>query len=401
MRLAQWKAVSHVQWKTEAKREYVKYDTFRALLDQMYKTGRLAETFNDREEWMKSGTFLHEIRGYWEHLYLGGPKGVRHIVSNNFDDSQNTEAMSLGYIPDTGRRANTIEQRLFKEFNGLTEREAFGYSDPQLNKCVPKQLYYINTRWMNKKITCAGKADYSSHYPAHITGPLPNWSQCKRVDGTVDPTPKYPFVFYTRSGHLAEYKRFDTHCWRDEDLSGDLFGSNYTKVDPDKDVSILCPEASYRLDSTIDYLYNKKSLGEDIDGIPAKTILTASIGYKHLRGAHNTKNRLYHLAAVCIARANQTMLDLYNENARSVLQIIVDCIIYMGSHALGEERKALGVLHQEVTDQSFIMRGVNQYMFIDRKTGDCTCCAHSGFDTSIKTTRLEDIQVWQKSPKEL
>lgn len=376
------------------------YAQFRSLLDKMYKTGHLAQSFNERSEWMQHGIFRHEIRGYWEHLYIGGPGGMRHVISNNFDDSQNTEAMKLGYVPDTGRRANAVEQRLFKEFNGVSERIAFGYSEPQLNKCVPKQLYYINTRWLNKRISSAGKADFSSHYPANICGPLPDWSRRKCTEGTVDPSPDYPFVFYTRSGHLAEYKRFNTHYWRDEDLSGDLFGNNYTKVDPDKDFSILCPESKYRLDSTVEFLYNKKLTGEEIEGIPAKTILVSSIGYKHLRGEHNSRNRLYHLAAVCIARANQTMIDLYNANARSILQIVVDGVIYMGTHELGENRKALGVLHQEITDNSFIMRGVNQYMFIDRLTGKCTACAHGGFDTNIQTAQLEDIQLWQRSRKE-
>lgn len=400
MRNYHWKAVKQVQWKAEAKREFMKYDDFQALVDHMFKTGHLAATFNDRKEWMRPGVFAWENRGYWEHLYLGGPSGVRHIISNKIDDAQNVEAMTLGYVPDTGRRANTIEQRLFKEFNGVTEREAFGYSDPELNKCVPKQLYHVNSRWLNKKIDCAGKADFSSHYPANIKGPLPNWSKLKRVDGRVDPTPAYPFAFYTRSGHLAEFYSFDTHDWLDEDLCGDLFGAHHSKVKPEDDVTILCPEAPYRLDSTIDFLYNKKTLGESIDGMPAKTILVSSIGYKHLRGALNTRNRLYHLAAVCIARANQRMIDLYNKHRRSVLQIIVDGIIYMGAHKIGEDTKALGELHQELTDQSFIMRGANQYMFIDRQSGECTGCAHSGFDFNIQTSRLEDIQVWQRSRRE-
>lgn len=399
MRAVHWKALNQVQWKTEAKKEYVKYADFQALLDKMFKTGHLAESFNRRDEWMLDGVFTYETRGYWDHLYIGGPNGIRHIISNNFDDSQNAKALQLGYVPDNGRRANSIEQRLFKEFNGVTERQAFGYSEPQLNKCVPKQLYYINSRWIGKKITCAGKADFSSHYPAHICGQLPDWKNHKVIEGTVDPSSDYPFAFYTHSGHVAEYRRFDTHEWLEEPLSGDLFGQNYSPVKPDKDITILCPEAKYRLDSTIEFLYTKKASDESIDNMPAKTILNSSIGYKHLRGAYNTKNRLYHLAAVCIARANQTMIDLYNANARAVLQIVVDGMIYMGAHEIGERRKALGVLHQEVTDQSFIMRGVNQYMFIDRATGICTNCAHSGFDTNIRSSSLEDINLWQRSPR--
>ena len=397
MRTGKWKALSHIDWKTETSREYVKITVFRAMVEKMRATGHLAESFSDRAEWIKQGTFIHEKRGYWEHLYIGGPEGVRHLVCNVIDDAQNVQAISLGHIPDTGRRANGIEQRIFKELNGVTEREAFGYSDPSLNKCVPKQLYYINRRWMNKKITCAGKADFSSHYPANICGPLPNWGKHVRVEGTVKPSPEYPFVFYTRSGHLAEYKRFDTHDWRDEELSGDLFGSHYSKVAPEEDVSILCPSAAYTLDSTMEFLYNKKLTGEIIDGLPAKTILNSSIGYKHINSSHNSRNRLYHLAAVCIARANQKMVDLFNANHKNILQIVVDGIIYMGPHALGQKEPKLGMLHQELTDQSFIMRGINQYMFIDRKTGACTCYAHSGCDFNIQTTRLEDIMQWKRS----
>lgn len=400
MRDWKWKTLSHIDWKNEAPREYVRRTIFRTKVEQMYKIGHLAETFSDRAEWSQPGAFRHEKRGYWEHLYIGGPDGVSHLVCNVIDDESNTQAASFGYIPDTGRRANTIEQRIFKELNGVTERDAFGYSEPALNKCVPKQLYYINRRWLNKKITCAGKADYSSHYPANICGPLPNWGKYIRIQGTVKPTPEYPFVFYTRSGHLAEYKRFDTHDWRDEELSGELFGIHYSKVPPEEDISIVCPAAKYTLDSTIEFLYNKKLAGEIIDGLPAKTILNSSIGYKHLKSAHNSRNRLYHLAAVCIARANQMMIDLFNENRHNVLQIVVDGIIYMGSHAIGEPHRHMGTLHQEITDHSFIMRGINQYMFIDRKTGSCSCYAHSGCDCNIRTDRLEDIREWQRSVNE-
>lgn len=400
MRAGLWKTMTQVQWGAEAKKEYVKYSEFCKMYDNLRDNGILAGSWSDRDAWSIPNVYTHEIRGYWEHLYIGSPGGVRHIISNRFDDSQNIRAMQLGYIPDIGRRSNTIEQRLFKEFNGVTERQAFGFSDPQLNKCVPKQLYYINSRWINKRITCAGKADFSSHYPANICGSLPDWSKHKRMDGTVEPSAQYPFVFYTRSGHLAEYRRFDTHQWRQEALSGDLFGVHYKEVDPDKDVSILCPSSPYTLDKVMEFLYTKKAMGESIDGLSAKDILVSSIGYKHLRGINNTKNRLYHLAAVCIARANQKMIDLFNENPKSILQIVVDGVIYMGAHELGKHTKALGDLHQEITDNSFIMRGINQYMFIDRNTGECTSCAHGGFDFNIATTCLEDIRLWQRSRPE-
>ena len=400
MRTSEWKRISHVSWKNEARREYLPQAEYRARADELYKRGHLAETFDLRKEWMQEGIFIEERRGYWDHLYIGGPEGVRHIISNNFDDTQNAQARQLGYVPNVGRTANAIEQRIFKEQEGVTERQAFGYSEPSLNKCVPKQLYHINSRYVNKKINSAGKADFSSHYPANICGRLPDWSHHKVIEGTAPPTAEYPFVFYTRSGHIAEHKTFDTHYWRDEDLSGDLFGTHYSKVDPDKDISILCPASKYTLDKTIEILYNMKCRGESIDGIPAKSVLVSSIGYKHLSGAHNTKNRLYHLAAVCIARANQKMIDFYNEHRRQILQIIVDGVIYLGAHEVGEHRKALGVLHQEITDKSFIMRGINQYLFLDRATGECAGICHSGLDFNLKTDKLEDIRVWQKSRKE-
>lgn len=398
MRSVYWKKLKEVDWRAEAPREYVKQTIFRSLLKQLKKSGQLASSFCDRKDWVAPGVYRHEKRGYWEHLYIGGPDGVRHLVSNTIDDDQNVQAAISGHIPDIGRRANAIEQRIFKELNGVTERQAFGYSEPALNKCVPKQLYYLNQRWVNKKICCAGKADFSSHYPASICGRLPNWDKRVRIEGTVKPSEEYPFAFYTRSGHLAEYRTFDTHYWRDEELSGDLFGRNYTKVAPEEDVTMLCPASEYTLDSTVKFLYNKKQLGESIDGMLAKTVLVSSIGYKHLRSALNTRNRLYHLAAVCIARANQKMIDLFNTCPKNVLQIVVDGIIYMGPHAIGQQKRELGALHQELTDQSFIMRGINQYMFIDRVSGVCTCYAHSGCDFNISTTRLEDIKLWQRTP---
>lgn len=397
MRADRWAALRRVEWKKEAPREYLTQEAYTKLLDELFRRGHMAESFNEREEWSVPDVFSIERRGYWDHIYLGGTEGVRHFICHSLDDSQNVAAAKQGFISDMGRRANSIEQRMFKEINGVTERQAFGYSDPDINRCVPKQLYYVNTRWSNKKIKSAGKADFSSHYPANICGPLPNWSKRKICAGTMTPTKDYPFVFYTRSGHFAEYNKLDTHEWLDEDLCMELFGANYVPTEPDDDISVMCPAANYTLDSIIEMLYDLKSRDESVDGIKAKDILVSSIGYKHLRGPLNTHNRLYHLAAVCIARANQRMIDLYNRYSKTVLQIIVDCIIYMGPTEIGISDKRLGELHQEVTDNSFIMLGANQYMFIDSTTGECTACAHSGFDTDIATSKLEDIRLWRRT----
>lgn len=386
------KDLKYVFWKKEANPTTLSIRQMRDKCAELENAGNAATTKTLRQEWREDGTYRIEERGYYRFLYVKEKGEYKVYVTHMFNDAKN-----LGRRDERpGADAARIEQKLFKKLNGVDQRTAFGFCDRALMaSCVPKQLYYIAPGSVNRNILHAGKADFSSHYPASICGRLPNWKKSQTIEGTAAPSPDYPFAFYVRSGHSAEYAVYDTHDWLSHKLAPRLFGDRLAILPTAEDLTILCPASDYELTDTVRSLYDYKQRGELVDGIPAKAVLNCSIGYKHLANINAPQNRLDHLAAVAIARANQKMIDIFDRMPGQVLQIVVDCVIYKGAGTLGRDAKDLGQLYQEVTDAAFRMRGINQYIFI--KNGSCPAYASSGLNDNIKTTCLEDINAWRKT----
>ena len=393
MRLGYLKELEYIYWAKESDATTL---TIREMQDKekfLAAHGQAAESKTKRSDWLADNAYRIERKGYYQYLYVHEDNKYNVYVTHMYNDSKNLNPVIGKKTP--GLEANQIENELFKELNGVSERAAFGYCDRALlNKCVPKQLYYINPRYIGKNIPHAGKADYKSHYPANMRGPMPDWKTRQLLRGTVKPDPVYKFAFYLKSGHSAEYGVYDTHDWMKSHLNDRLFGERLSIIPPGEDVTVLCKPSKYTFDSTIDTLYAYKERGELIKGVPAKAVLVCAIGYKHLSNVNAPQNRLDHVATVALARSNQKMLELYEANRADILQIIVDGVIYKGAHKLGTENKTLGCLHQEITDCPLRMRGTNQYIFV--KDGKCLDYASSGFDDNIRLETLEDIELWRR-----
>ena len=388
-------SINFIYWKREATRKYIKINEMNNLIDMLNNKGhKVTESKTDRSYWLQKLSYRIDTKGYYNHIYVYEKPGVYiEYICNYIDDSKNKpleERDHNGYI------AYKAENDLFKKYNGISERAAFGYCDRKLiYKCVPKQLYYINENYIGRNMTGVSKADFSSHYPANQKGRMPDWREHLVLEGTVPPNEKYPFAFYIGSGHSAEYGVYDTHNWLTEKLAPRLFGERFTYVSADKDTTILCKASKYTYDKVIDELYEAKSSGKLVNDVPAKVILNSAIGWKHRKEIECKACMLDHIATVVIARANQEMINLYNENSNNILQIIVDGIIYKGKYKLGIDEKQLGKLHQELTDCEFRMRGTNQYIFM--KNGEFVDWGHSGFNDNLETNCLEDIEKWSKS----
>lgn len=339
-------------------------------------------------EWGKRFTYKidEEYRKYYLYLFFT-------------DDEKKLNVWFINRIEPSkqkgqGKRANQIFKSIFERINGVSERKAFGYCEREkIARCVPKQLYYIDESQKNKNIPHVSKIDKSSNYPAHLCGRVPTWQGHKEIAGTVKPSKEFPFAFYIKSGHSAEYGYYDTHKWLDTPLCMNLFGDNYdAHVDKPDDVTILCKASKYKYDDVIKEVYEKKQAGETYDGTPAKVVMNASIGFKHLSNKNNKQNRLDHVATVCLARANEDMLKDFRRG--NTLMIVVDSIIYKGATERGENVAKLGKFKQEITDATFRMRGINQYAF--EKDGKIIDICHGGFDSNLTTNRLEDIDKWGK-----
>ena len=384
--------LEYIYWKNEETYRIIKINEFNEKLNYYRKNGHIVEHKTKRGEWNKLA-YLYEQKGYYQHLYtFEGDGKYIHYTCNMFDDSKNKAEIRTAR---TGRNSNMIEQKLFKEFNGITERVAFGYCDREkIYNCIPKQLYYIDKKYSHINLTGVSKVDFSSHYPDNMRGPMPDWKTSKEIKGTIEPTEEYPFAFYIKSGMCAEYGRFDMHNWLHSRIVLQLFGSRYKPIKEEEDITILCKASEYTFDKVIEYLYDKKQKGEQIDGIDAKMVLNASIGYKHLSNKNSKRSRLDHIAAIVLGRSNQQMIDLFEILGNNILQIVVDGIIYRGKNEIGVKEKYLGALHQELTDCEFRMRGINQYIFF--KDGKCVNECHGGMNDNLKTEKLEDIEEWRR-----
>lgn len=112
---------------------------------------------------------------------------------------------------------NTLDEML-RERLGIGLVRAFGVipvEDRQtawVSKCAKslKQLVWYQPIIINRKLTHTYKADIKSAWPSMLRGPLPDATTAKEVSGRVAPTAEFPFAFYVKSGHTAEYSKFDT-----------------------------------------------------------------------------------------------------------------------------------------------------------------------------------------------
>lgn len=398
--------ITYINWNKESTTQTVKIDIGDEKYQWLKKNGVEAKSMTKREDWLEENTYKFVRNGYWRSLTFFSDNSYNRWVWHSGDDSRNT-----GIYTNPGTHAAKAVNEKFQERTGKTLRGAFGYTeDDTLRACVPKQFYYIKDRLCNTVLSNVSKADMSSHYPANITGSLPDIRTAIRVEGEVDPSAEYPFAFYIGSGHCAEYKRFDTREWANHEIAYSLLNeANERSIQGRKfkyyvprykektQYTLLCKPSKYTLTDEMQFFYNKKNLDNDPT---AKMVMNAFIGFCHPK-ADRQSYRLYHLAAICIGRANQLMIETAEKiGVENVLQLVVDGIIYIDEDAqittYSKAEKQLGRLILENYKEQFKMIGTNQYMFID-STGEVTCIKAGGFNAGVDGTKtFEDMVNWRK-----
>lgn len=299
----------------------------------------------------------------------------------------------------------------FKELENRTFKTSFGTVEKELLRCFPKQLYLSKNEHYQG---IASGIDISSHYPSQLCGTLPDSHTAVRYKGTKSPTKEYPFAFYVKSGHLAIYKELDTHHWLfNRKLNKtDLFRLTTTRKDFDdtfhdipynEDETILMKASKYTLNNVIQYFYDiKETYPHDTREYElAKNTLNAAIGQMHRK--LYTRDKYVHLAAICIARANQKMLNLVNKVEEDIIQIQVDGIIYKGSKVYGVNDKYLGAIVQEFVGRPIRWNSIGNYM-VDM--GGTYKIRYQGYNSMKdgrkpeESTCFEDMDLWIRSDYE-
>ena len=358
-----------IYWKKESNFTYLTQQEFAQKVNSLSNRKRLKYS-SSRGDYVDDTTYSIRKEGKYLVLYLLEEENYNRYSTNYADDKK---------TQNKGHESIKLVGQDFEKQYGIKLFKAFGTTEEEFKRCIPRQFEYINEKLIRKEsdlpIKCSS-IDGCSQYPAHICGRLPDAHTAVRYEGTVQPNEEYPFAFYINSGHVAEYKVFDTHDWfmYDQALWSHLFRgvkqafNLRQSLTGDKDITVLMKASSYELSDIYKRYYEiKETYEHDSEEYQqAKLVMNASIGMMHQNEYRSY--RYAHLAAIAIARANNDILKKISEiGLKYIVQVCVDGIIYLGNEVLGQKEKELGKYHQEFVGCIGKVSSMNRYIFFSSK----------------------------------
>lgn len=370
----------YVNYRKEANKKRLTKDALEAKLEDLVSQGYICTPHSTIRTNIKPMTYslCYNDRNIALTTYDG--QEYNWYTTNYHDDAKNK---------DTGTSFSQFRAD-FKMRTGKTMTQAFGATPQAMKICCPQPLYYRNPLYpKNRWLKHVKKEDFSSHYPSNALGYLPDASTAKEIPGRVKPDEIYRFAFYIKSGHVAEYGRFDSHDYL---YPIEIFSAKTTRVrdfptayniSDDDEITILMKASDYNLDPEMQAAYDKKnnSPKDSKDYKQAKLFMLKFIGQLEQCNPVIYLGYPYaHIAAVIKWRANiKTFNTLKAIGEDKIIQVCVDGFIHKGNTQGGKE-KALGNLITEFDDAQFIQRGLNQYIL---KQGDKEDRKSAGLDVNI------------------
>lgn len=356
-----------------------------------------------REDWNKHKISYHlDIKKRSKTLYVRDYKYSTYFARYTTKIESNDDDI-------TPSECGTELRKVFRDKTGVTLKKAFGTtSSSDIRLCVPKPLYYIDYNQCNKTLNDVSGIDVTSMYPACVKGSLPDAHTAIEKEGRIKPTEEYPFAFYLKSHHCAEYGVFDTHDYMSIDFDSTLFKFLcwnslkreliYKNVKDEEEITILMKPSKYTFDETIDSIMERKKNGDPL----AKAVMNVGIGTLHKnpdnqRGLKKGQEiqAYYHFCAIMQGRANIKQINTMNEITKhggTVLQAIVDSIIYIDNcdKEFGIDEKILGEYHLDYKRKDFRMANVlNRYVVSDNN--EIIKIRLSGDFDSSEIKKIEDI----------
>lgn len=356
-----------------------------------------------REDWMKHKISYHlDIKKRSKTLYVYDNKYYPYFaryttkIENTNDDITPSEC-------------GTELRKVFRDKTGVTLKKAFGTtSSSDIRLCVPKPLYYIDYNQCNKTLNNVSGIDVTSMYPACVKGSLPDAHTAIEKQGRIKPTEEYPFAFYLKSHHCAEYGVFDTHDYMSVDFDSTLFKFLcwnslkkeliYKNVKDEEEITLLMKPSKFTFDETIDTFMERKKNGDPL----AKAVMNVGLGTLHKnpdnqRGLKKGQEiqAYYHFCAIMQGRANSKQINTMNEirkHGGTVLQAIVDSIIYIDNcdKEFGIDEKILGEYHLDYKRKDFRMaNALNRYVVSDNN--ELIKIRLSGDFDNTEIKNIEDI----------
>lgn len=353
-----------------------------------------------REDWLKNKVSYHLDKGKRSStLYVRENNEYRRYLTKE-------EGIDRDITPAV---CGTELRKVFTEKTGVTLKKAFGTtSSNDIRLCCPKPLYYINNKYCNVTLDNVSGLDVVSMYPACVRGNLPDAHTAIEVNGRVEPSKEYPFAFYLKSHHCAEYGVFDTHEYMGIKFDAELhkwlcYNSlkkqcMYNYVADKDEVTVLMKASSYTFDSTMASFMQRKLNGDTL----AKAVMNIGLGTLHKnpdrqKGLKKGKEiqSYYHFCAIMQGRANALQIRTMNDIKRhggTILQAIVDSIIYIDEcdTSYGTKEKVFGEYHLDYKNCRFRMANIiNRYVVAD-DSGIIKVRLSGDFDKDL-INKVEDI----------
>lgn len=381
-----YRKIKYINWQHEAQIKVISNDEMVELVKKIQSSREKATSKTKRSDFDEFHYGIDK-KGDYISLYLF-ENGKYIIYKNNMmDEAKNKPSATI-------KKVDSFFDKKFIELNGISLRRAFGFVEKEFKRCIPKQFYFLNPKYLNKQLF-ASAIDASSQYPSGCLGRLPDSHAAIRMKGRILPSAEFPFAFYT-SGHCAEFGVFDTHDWFSNKLASFLF--RFSKNEPyplkllldDEEETILMKASDYTMDDIWNYFYKLKQEKEkdSEDYLTAKLVMNKTIGCWHRKDKDRKEIMSYddhgsyqmaHIVAIAIARGNQKILDMVRKiGPQYIVQICVDGIIYLGDRKFGEEKAGLGKFSQELLGCDLKIKGMNVYCAI--KDGKCVKFKHGGYD---------------------
>lgn len=377
----------YINWKKESNVIRLSQEDFANKYNELVNTRKSIQYTTIRYLYSDEDVFSIQVKSDYRILCLKEKGKYIRYSTNEFDNTKNDQEEYQG------SKSITEFQRKFKEINDISLFKAFGTTEIEFKRNIPKQFYYLNRDYLHKELI-ASSIDGCSQYPSNMCGLLPDSHTMIEVNGRVEPNEEYPFAFY-KSGHLAEYKVFDTHKWLFNpyfDRLFRLFKEDWSilNLKDNEEVTYLMKASKYTLDDVWEYFYDRRK----IDNL-AKLVMNSSIGMMHTEKYNSYKYA--HLVAIAIARGNQKILNMCERiGYKNIIHICVDGIIYKGSQVYGVDYKKLGVFNQEFIGCDFLMSNMNKY--IAMKDNKCVKAKHGNCNTNLITDaeikKLTDQYLW-------
>lgn len=365
-------------------------------------------------EWL-STPYVYKIdkKGKWTTLFFGEEgKPLQRWMCNAYKPASEYQKRKEAGISSQQCRNEIV--KLFKKYTGSTLCKAFKpVSSSEFKDLVPKPLYYVDENRLFQEICSAQYIDVSSMYPGNARGRLPDAHTAVTIQGYAKPSEEFPFAFYLKSHHCAEYGVFDTHDYLDLPMKYYRWQNYYRKnerlfpiykdVADEDEITVLMQPSEYELTEVFEEINRRKMAGDKL----AKAISNVGIGTLHKNPDTYNVSELkdyYHIAAIVLGRSNKQQYDMIaklESNGYVLLQGIVDSLIYVGEENYGTEQKVLGEYYNEFHGTvKYRGAGINRYV-IYNDNREILKCVVSGVDEELQDVKVpEDIDKYKKVEKQ-